>query len=60
MAPGGPSIVHNCSECLRTRSINLKVLRYKDDDSLGNEINLNSEDHESKFIIKNQNESISC
>jgi len=41
MAPGGPRVVNNCEECLRSRSFNMKVLRCKDD-AMEEDINLNS------------------
>lgn len=52
MAPGGPRVVHNCKECLRSRSFNMKVLRNKDD-SMDEDVNLNSivDIYASKFYI---------
>ncbi|XP_037032518.1 pantothenate kinase 3 isoform X1 [Bradysia coprophila] len=41
MAPGGPRVVNNCEECLRSRSFNMKVLRCKDD-AMEEDVNLNS------------------
>lgn len=41
MAPGGPRVVNNCEECLRSRSLNMKVLRNKDD-TMDEDVNLNS------------------
>ncbi len=53
MAPGGPRVVNNCEECLRSRSLNMKVLRNKDD-TMEEDVNLNSivDVYASKFYDK--------
>lgn len=56
MAPGGPRVVNNCEECLRSRSFNMKVLRNKDD-TMEEDVNLNSivDIYASKFLRFNKN-----
>lgn len=51
MAPGGPRVVNNCEECLRSRSFNMKVPRNKDD-TMEEDVNLNSivDIYASKFV----------
>lgn len=52
MAPGGSRVLHNCKECLRSRTFNMKVLHNKDD-ALDEDVNLNSivDAYASKFYI---------